>query len=117
MRRPLIGAVIWQVCIRDRVLPNTFESRLVRQELAALQTGTFYFEKPSGFRFTAGQFIEITLPLTNLAESDRIHAFSISSAPYEDHIAITTRLRDSPCKRALSSLTPHDTVEVEGPYG
>ena len=32
-------------------MPNNFVSRFIRQELAALQTGTFYFEKPSVFRF------------------------------------------------------------------
>ena len=98
-------------------MPNSFPSRLIHQELTALQTGTFYFEKPSAFRFTAGQFIEMALPLANVPGSDRIHSFSISSAPYEDHIAITARLRDSPFKRALSLLTPDDAVEVEGPYG
>ena len=98
-------------------MPNNFLSRLIRQELAALQTGTFYFEKPSVFRFTAGQFIEITLPLADVPDADRIHSFSISSAPCEDHIAITTRLRDSPFKRAMRLLTPDDAVEVEGPYG
>lgn len=92
-------------------------SRLIRQESAALQTGSFYFQKPSGFEFTAGQFIELTVPLVNVPDVDRIHTFSISSAPYEDHIAITTRLRDTPFKRALCRLTPDDAVEVEGPYG
>lgn len=98
-------------------MPNHFLSRLIRQELTALQTGTFYFEKPPAFRFIAGQFIEIALPIADVSDSDRIHTFSISSAPYEDHIAITTRLRDSPFKRAMRLLTPDEVVEIEGPYG
>ncbi|HLF77069.1 MAG TPA: FAD-dependent oxidoreductase [Dehalococcoidia bacterium] len=98
-------------------MPDKYVARLSGQEAAASQTGTFYFEKPADFQFTAGQSIEITLPLSDVPESDRIHAFSICSAPYEDYVAITTRLRDTPFKRALALLTPNDTVEIEGPYG
>jgi ferredoxin-NADP reductase len=98
-------------------LPDKYVARLIRQEAAAFQTGTFYFERPADFRFEAGQSIEIALPISDAPESDRIHTFSICSAPYEDHVAITTRLRDTPFKRALSLLRPNDTVEVEGPYG
>ena len=98
-------------------MPGKYVARLIRQEAAAFQTGTFYFERPADFRFTAGQSIEIALAVSDAPESDRIHTFSICSAPYEDHVAITTRLRDSPFKRALRLLKPDDTVEVEGPYG
>ncbi len=98
-------------------MSDKYLARLIRQESAAFETGTFYFEKPAEFQFTAGQFIEITLPLSGGSESDRIHTFSISSAPSEDYIAITTRLRNSPFKRALSVLAPNDSVEIEGPYG
>lgn len=98
-------------------MPDKYVARLIRQEAPAFQTGTFYFERPAGFRFTAGQSIELSLPVSDAPESDRIHTFSICSAPYEDHVAITTRLRDTPFKRALRLLKPEDTVEVEGPYG
>jgi ferredoxin-NADP reductase len=101
----------------SHLVPNAFSSYLIRQESAALQTGSFYFEKPQGFQFTAGQFIDLTLPLVDVPDRDRIHTFSISSAPYEDHLAITTRLRDSPFKVALRRLTQDDVVEIEGPYG
>jgi ferredoxin-NADP reductase len=90
---------------------------LIRQEATALDTVTFYFERPVDFQFAAGQFVEIRLPDSDLLEADRIHTFSISSAPYEDCIAITTRLRESSFKRALSLLERGDAVEVEGPYG
>src|SRR6266550_1208147 len=98
-------------------MPGKYAVRLLRHEAAAWETRTFYFERPLGFRFTAGQSIEIALPVSDAPESDRIHTFSICSAPFENHLAITTRLRDSPFKRTLRLLTQDDTVEVEGPYG
>jgi ferredoxin-NADP reductase len=45
------------------------------------------------------------------------HSFSICSATHEDCLAITTRLRESSFKKALSSLTPDETVNIEGPFG
>jgi ferredoxin-NADP reductase len=102
---------------RLTTLANESLIRFIRQKPSALQTVTFYFERPREFEFTAGQFIEITLPLSDVDESDRVHTFSLSSAPYEDSLAITTRLRDSPFKRALSLLKPDDLVQIEGPYG
>jgi ferredoxin-NADP reductase len=98
-------------------MSDKYVARLIRQELAALQTGTFYFERPTGFSFAAGQAIEIALPASDAPESDRIHTFSICSAPYEDYVAITTRLRNTPFKRSLASMTTNDAVEIEGPYG
>ena len=65
----------------------------------------------------AAQSIETPLPLADAPDAEGIHSFSISSAPYEDHLAITTRLRDSPLQRAMRLLTPDDAVEVEGPCG
>ena len=98
-------------------MSDKYTAHLIRQEVAAFETGTFYFERPANFRFVAGQSIELELPVSGAPEPDRIHTFSICSAPYEDHLAITTRLRDSPFKRALRLLKPHETVRVEGPYG
>ena len=103
---------------KDRAaLPDKYQARLIRKESTALETATFYFDKPAEFQFAAGQSIEVTLPTANLPEPDRVHTFSICSAPYEDCLAITTRLRDSPFKRALSLMKPNDGVEVAGPYG
>lgn len=98
-------------------IPGVYLVPFIRQEVTALGTVTFYFERPVDFQFTAGQFVEIKLPDPDLLEPDRVHTFSISSAPYEDCIAITTRLRESPFKRAMGFLATGDVVEIEGPYG
>jgi ferredoxin-NADP reductase len=43
--------------------------------------------------------------------------FSVSSAPSEDVITITTRLRDTAFKRSLQALPLGTMVTIEGPFG
>jgi ferredoxin-NADP reductase len=96
----------------------TFESRLLARELVADGTMSFTFEKPAGWDYRAGQFIDITLldpPETDAEGNTR--GFSISSAPTEGVITITTRLRDTAFKRVLHGMPLGTTVKVEGPFG
>jgi ferredoxin-NADP reductase len=50
------------------------------------------------------------------AEGD-IRGFSVSSAPCEDVIQITTRLRDTAFKRSLQRVPLGTTMKLEGPFG
>jgi ferredoxin-NADP reductase len=96
----------------------TFESALLDRELVADRTMTFRFAKPADWTFRAGQFIDITL--LDPPETDgegNVRGFSISSAPSEDHIAITTRLRDTAFKRVLQTMPLGTVVRIEGPFG
>src|SRR6476660_2080803 len=84
-----------------------------RQEVAE-RTMAFRFEKPDSFKFTPGQFIDITL--LNPPETDpegNARGFSIASAPYEDFIMVATRLRDTAFKRVLSRAPSGPEVQVE----
>lgn len=78
----------------------------------------FYFDKPPGFEFTAGQTIDVTLidpPETDAEGNSR--TFSIASAPHELEIAIATRSRPSAFKRMLSTMPPGTPVQIDGPVG
>src|SRR5690242_632621 len=95
-----------------------FETPLIGRQLAAEGTMSFSFRKPPDWTFRAGQFVDITLlkpPLTD-AEGDT-RGFSISSAPSEGVIMITTRLRDTAFKRVLQSMPLGTAVKIEGPFG
>jgi ferredoxin-NADP reductase len=84
----------------------------------ARDTVAFVFDKPAGFAFKPGQAIDVTLvdpPQTDTKGPRR--AFSIVSAPYEDHIVVTTRMRDSAFKRTLGSMPIGSRVQIEGPFG
>ncbi len=99
-------------------MDSTFRIKLKRQTQVASGTGSFYFEKPNGFDYEAGQFVEMTLDgVEEASDADRVHSFTLCSAPCEDDLMITTRLRDSIFKQTLRALKPSDEVVIEGPYG
>ena len=78
----------------------------------------FEFQKPPNWTFIAGQFIDITLP--NQSETDgegNKRGFSVASAPYEEAIMITTRMRDTAFKRVLKSEALETEAKIEGPFG
>ena len=89
------------------------EVKLLRREEAALGTMTFHFTKPAGFVFQPGQAVELLLPL----DEDARRTFSLVSAPFEDELAVATRMRDSAFKRALKALPPESPARIEGPFG
>lgn len=78
----------------------------------------FYFEKPAGFQFMAGQYMDLTLvePPETDAEGN-IRSLSIASAPEEDHLLFATRMRDTAFKRFLRSAAIGTPVKMEGPMG
>jgi ferredoxin-NADP reductase len=96
----------------------TFRAKLKRRDLVAERTMAFHFEKPASFIFIAGQFID--MELLNPRETDaegNTRGFSVSSAPYENTITVTTRLRDTAFKRVLETMPLETEVKIEGPFG
>jgi len=95
-----------------------FEAALVERDMVAEGTMAFRFAKPVDWTYRAGQFIDITLldpPETDGEGNTR--GFSISSAPSEDVIMVTTRLRDTAFKRVLRTMPIGTRVKIEGPFG
>jgi ferredoxin-NADP reductase len=95
-----------------------FMARLQSRQQVAEGTMAFTFQKPSGWAFEAGQFIDMTL--LNPAETDaegNTRGFSIASAPFEDTLMIATRMRDTAFKRVLKTLPPGTEVKIEGAFG
>src|SRR5665213_4621351 len=102
----------------DTVESPIFPTKLKSRDLVAERTMAFHFEKPASFAFTPGQFINIDL--LNPSETDaegNTRCFSVSSAPYEDTIMVTTRLRDTAFKRVLKTMPLETEVKIEGPFG
>jgi ferredoxin-NADP reductase len=95
-----------------------FEAALIGRDMVAERTMAFRFAKPADWTYRAGQYIRMTLldpPQTDAEGNSR--DFSISSAPSEDVIMITSRLRDTAFKRVLQAMPIGTVVKIEGPFG
>ncbi len=78
----------------------------------------FRFERPAGWEYKAGQFVDITLLQPPETDSKgNVRGFSIASAPHEQTIMVATRMRNSAFKRVLASMPLHSAVSIEGPFG
>jgi ferredoxin-NADP reductase len=94
------------------------EVRLVRREMVAEGTMAFYFSRPSGFRYKAGQSLLMTLlDLPQTDSGGNARTFTIASAPHEAELMIATRIRDTAFKRVLKAAPPGTTVRIDGPNG
>jgi ferredoxin-NADP reductase len=92
--------------------------KLKKREAVANGTMAFHFDKPAGFEFKAGQFLE--LALLNPPETDaegNARAFSIASAPSEPDLFVATRMRDTAFKRVLKTMPLGTEIEIDGPFG
>ncbi|MBL8527039.1 MAG: FAD-dependent oxidoreductase [Burkholderiales bacterium] len=92
--------------------------KLIRKETIADGTMAFYFAKPEGFDFRAGQFADYTLidPSETDAEGNT-RGFSLVQAPYEPDLVAATRMRDTAFKRVLKNLPIGAEVKLDAPYG
>ncbi|HXV12528.1 MAG TPA: FAD-dependent oxidoreductase [Burkholderiales bacterium] len=96
----------------------SYETRLKRAETIAEGTMAFHLEKPPGFRFKAGQAIDLALANPPLGANSTHRLFSLVSAPFEEEMCVATRMRDgSAYKSALKALAPGATLKVKGPLG
>jgi ferredoxin-NADP reductase len=96
----------------------SFMSKLKDRKEVAERTIAFRFEKPSGWTFKAGQFIDMTL--LDPAETDsegNTRGFSIASGPHEETLMVATRMRDTAFKRVLKNMPIGTAVKIEGPSG
>ncbi|RTM09234.1 MAG: FAD-dependent oxidoreductase [Hyphomicrobiales bacterium] len=72
------------------------------------------FEKPDGFRFTAGQHVRMSLidpPETDREGNSRF--FSLASTPQDPELMVAMRMRDTAFKRVLGRLQRGGKVLIE----
>lgn len=72
---------------------------------------SFFFEPLEKILWQAGQYLNLTMPDVPPVYGDRL--FTISSAPFEKHIRITTFIGESPFKQKLKSLEAGAEVEAD----
>jgi ferredoxin-NADP reductase len=95
-----------------------YQSTLLGRTDVADGTMAFQFEKPKHFVFKAGQYIDLTLSGTQPGLPNGLtHTFSIASSPCDKELVVTTRMRDTVFKQAISILPIGSQVRIEGPMG
>jgi ferredoxin-NADP reductase len=93
------------------------QSALLGRTEVAEGTMAFQFEKPHDFVFKAGQYIDLSLSGSQPASNGLTHTFSIASSPSDQDLVVTTRMRNTVFKRALSTLPVGSEVTIDGPMG
>lgn len=73
---------------------------------------SFSFVPAPSIDWQAGQYIRVELPHDNADSGGAKRWFTISSAPSENVITITTRISDSSFKQALARLNTGDTLNM-----
>jgi len=93
--------------------------KLIKRIKEASDCYSFIFEKPANFHFKAGQFLIYTIQNKTHDDRGEERYFTISSAPFENELRLTTRFsrETSSFKKDLVSLKLHEEIEVKGPEG
>jgi ferredoxin-NADP reductase len=92
--------------------------KLLKKDIVAVGTMMFTFERPKDFIYKAGQSIDLTL--INPPETDKegnTRAFSLTSAPFENVLSVTTRMRETAFKKVLYGMPLNSKLEIAGPFG
>jgi ferredoxin-NADP reductase len=80
---------------------------------------TFHFRPEKPLHYTAGQFIELTVPHETPDERGTKHWFTLSSSPTDELLAITTRFShpSSTFKTALHAIEPGAELHMSDAMG
>lgn len=93
---------------------------LVNTEQLEGDVRTFIFHSPQPASWAPGQYLHLTLKHSNPDDRGDNRWFTISAAPSDGNMAISTRIvsdHPSSFKQALAALKPGDEIEAEGPEG
>ncbi len=96
------------------------ELTLVEKKQETPGTVSFFFKPSSPVLWTAGQFLIYSIDHKNPDVRGKMRFFSISSAPFEENIAITTKIdgkSPSSFKKALNEMPVGGKIEAKGPDG
>lgn len=91
---------------------------LEKVEDVAEGTKIFWFSKPEGFTFIAGQYV--AMRITSLVAPDTkngVRSLSLASAPDEEYLGFAVRYSESGFKATLWAMNIGDTLEITDAVG
>lgn len=96
----------------------TFLVRLREKKKVAEGTVEFFFEKPDGFSYIPGQYVDFALINPSRTDADgSVRSFSLVGIPSDPDLRIATRIRETAFKRELEEMPIGGTVNLDGPFG
>lgn len=95
------------------------ELELIGQHPEAGDAVSFIFRPDKSLSWIPGQYLDWEIPHDNPDSRGTHHWFTISAAPHEGHLMLTTRINPngSSFKKALSALRPGDRITSGLPRG
>ncbi len=93
---------------------------LVDKKTVAPDTTSFIFRPEAEFTWQAGQFIKYRLDNPTPDERHQDRFFTISTAPFEKNLMLTTRFtanKSSTFKKDLQNLPVGNVIQAQGPSG
>lgn len=96
------------------------ELKLLKKRKETIDITTFIWETSKPIEWEPGQYLHYVLDHKKPDERGSERWFTISAAPYEKRISITTRIqleKGSSFKSALNRLKIGETIEADGPKG
>lgn len=87
----------------------------IKQETPTVTS--FILEKPPGFSYIAGQYINIAIPCASADNRGAKRNCSLASAPYEDTLLLSFRHGISTFKKSIETLTVGTPLTFIGPFG
>ncbi len=98
--------------------PEGATLKLIEKEHLLDNIWAFRFEPSEPLEWIAGQYVSVELPHENPDGEGTKRWFTVSSAPYEKIVQITTRVTATTFKQALSKLKAGDTLQLlDKPHG
>ncbi len=92
-----------------------YKSKILKKDQLTHNIWSVYFEKPYGFNYIAGQYMEIDFEGRKFKDYPR--NFTISSSPLDEYLTITTRWGKSDYKKKLFELDEKSEIKMDGPKG
>lgn len=93
---------------------------LIGKKKETLSAVSFFFKPDFPILWTPGQYLIYTLDHKNPDLRGKMRFFTISSAPFENHITITTKIDDkapSSFKKSLNKMAIGTKIQAKGPDG
>jgi len=89
--------------------------KIIHKKSETKDVFSLIFEKPEGFSFYPGQYLDYELAVKDPYGNTR--AFTISASPTESFLMLSTKYGVTPFKKALVKLKPSDKIKTSHPAG